>query len=84
LSLPLDPTNSATAQHRGPGLRKVVATVVAIDLRRTAELAHPDHERGFQQSTLAEVGNLYRPGYCFDRAALRTGRLESPLNSSVS
>ena len=37
--------NARAGEHRAPRARVVIASVVAVDVRRAAEVAHPHHER---------------------------------------
>ena len=49
--------NSATRQHHAEHPRPVIAAACGIELWRAAKLAHRDHERIVEQSSLAEVVN---------------------------
>src|SRR5579883_647323 len=46
---------SAAAQADAERARPVVAPGRGVDSRRPAELAHPDHQRGVEQSALMQV-----------------------------
>src|SRR5581483_12486349 len=51
----LSAADAAADQHRAPGASVMVAAAAAGDLRRPAELAHPDDERVLQQAAVAQV-----------------------------
>ena len=53
-----------------PGVGIVVAARVAVDLRRAAELAHPDDQRRVEQAARLQVGHQRGPGRV-ERAAER-------------
>ena len=47
--------DAAAGQGDRPGPRPVIAAIIAIDLRRPAELRHDDDERTGQQAALVQV-----------------------------
>ena len=44
--------DAAAAQDDAPGVGEMVAALARVDDRRAAELAHPHHQRGFEQAAL--------------------------------
>ena len=47
--------DAAAGQHGAPGVREVVAALLLVDLRRAAELAHPDDQGRVEQAALLQV-----------------------------
>src|ERR1043165_1137219 len=56
----LTKSQSAPRQHAGPGLRPVIPTAAPANVRRSAELAHPYHQRLVEQSAILQIGNERR------------------------
>src|SRR5262249_10193178 len=52
--------DAAAPQDGAPGAGVVVAAAAGVDLRRAAELAHPDDERIAEPAALLEVGHQRR------------------------
>src|SRR5439155_13432779 len=55
--------DAAADQYTAPGLRPVVATasiLADVDLRRAAELAHPDDQRRVEQAALLQISHQRR------------------------
>src|ERR1700730_2730391 len=46
----------------------MIAAVALVDLRRAAKLAHPDNQRGGEQSTIGQIGDESREAGVEDRA----------------
>ena len=53
--------DAAAGQDGAPAVGEVVAALLRVDLRRAAELAHPDDQRRVQQSAVFQVAHQGRP-----------------------
>src|SRR5262249_44547546 len=51
----LSALDAAAGQHGRPGAGEMIAAHLAIDVRRSTKLSHPDNERAVEQATLAEI-----------------------------
>ena len=54
--------HAAAGQSHGKDVPPVVAAAIGVDLRRAAELPHPDHERVVEQAALLQVLQQRRIG----------------------
>src|SRR5205814_8757268 len=54
--------DAAAAHHCRPGVRIVMAAALGVDLRRAAELAHPDDQGRVEQAAFLEVAHQRAPG----------------------
>ena len=54
-------TNPSAGQHGRPGVREMVAAGGLVDLRRPAELAHPDDQGAVEQAARTKVGHQGGP-----------------------
>src|SRR5262245_25571837 len=53
--------DTAARQRRTPGVREVIAPLVAVDLRRAAELAHPHDQGRVEQAAFLQIVDQRRP-----------------------
>ena len=53
--------DAAAGEHARPGGGEMIAAGLRVDLRRAAELAHPQDRRAVEQAALVELGHQRGP-----------------------